>query len=124
MMKGAQVMLTDMQKVTETLTEMNANRMYCQLNSKGKGALPYPVMQHSVRALDWTDWDSFKTPDPGLFDFVLLTDCVFSALLAEPLVNCISRLTGTHSTVYCCHEIRDEVRIRALNLHISFVFSY
>ena len=112
MMKGARVMLTDMQKVTETLTETNANRTYSRLKSKGSGALPYPVLMPTVRSLDWTDFDSFNSlgfTDDGLFDIVLLTDCVFSAALAVPLVDCIRRLTGNKSTVYCCHEIRDEV---------------
>ena len=116
MMKGAKVMLTDMQKVTEALTESNANRLFSQLNSLGKGALPYPVLQHSVLALDWTDFKSFENLGKisgnsiESFDVVLLTDCVFSAQLAIPLVNCIRNLTSTHSVVYCCHEIRDEVR--------------
>ena len=112
MMKGARVMLTDMQKVTETLTETNANRIYSRLKSKGSGALPYPILTPTVRSLDWTDFESFNSvgfTDDGLYDIVLLTDCVFAAALAVPLVNCIRRLTGTRSTVYCCHEIRDEV---------------
>lgn len=116
MMKGAKVMLTDMQKVTEALTESNADKLFSQLNSLGKGALPYPLLRHSVLALDWTDFESFEdlgrnTGNPvRSFDVVLLTDCVFSALLAIPLVHCIRKLTSTHSIVYCCHEIRDEVR--------------
>ena len=60
MMKGARVMLTDMQKVTETLTEINANRLYSQMNSKGKGILPYPMIAPSVLPMDWTDFDSFQ----------------------------------------------------------------
>ena len=116
MMKGMEVMFTDMSKVTETLTETNANRLYSQLKSKGKGALPYPVLQHTVRALDWTEFESFEAfgkssgSQHALFDYILLTDCVFSAALAIPLVDCIRKLSGTHSIVYCCHEIRDEVR--------------
>ena len=114
MMKGAKVMLTDLQKVTEALTVTNTNRIYMQLNSKGKGALPYPILQHSVRALDWTDFGSFQSSsdiEVGVFDFILLTDCVFSAALAVPLVDCILKLADTRCTVYCCHEIRDEVRL-------------
>jgi protein N-lysine methyltransferase METTL21D len=113
-MKGAKVVLTDLQKVTEALTITNTNRIYMQLNSKGKGALPYPILPHSVRALDWTDFDSFKSSsdiEVGLFDIILLTDCVFSAALAVPLVDCILKLADTRCTVYCCHEIRDEVRL-------------
>ena len=112
MMKGAKVMLTDLQKVTEALTVTNTNRISMQLIGKGKGALPYPILPHCVRALDWTAFGSFQSSsdiDVGLFDFILLTDCVFSAALAVPLVDCILKLADTRCTVYCCHEIRDEV---------------
>jgi hypothetical protein len=43
------------------------------------------------------------------YDYVLLTDCVFSAELAVPLVNTILCGCGPRTTVICCHEIRDEV---------------
>ena len=86
--------------------------MKAGLKSKGSGALPYPILMPAVQPLDWTDFESFDSvgfTDDGLYDVVLLTDCVFSVALAIPLVNCIKRLTGNRSTVYCCHEIRDEV---------------
>ena len=44
------------------------------------------------------------------YDYVLLTDCVFAAELAVPLVNTILCCCGPRTTVICCHEIRDEVR--------------
>lgn len=43
------------------------------------------------------------------YDYVLLTDCVFSAELAVPLVNTILCCCGPRTNVICCHEIRDEV---------------
>jgi hypothetical protein len=48
----------------------------------------------------------------------LLTDCVFSEKLAVPLVNTILSGCGPRSTIFCCHEIRDEVRKKAV------LFSY
>lgn len=115
MMKGAKVTLTDMKKVTDSLTELNANRLYSQLNGKGKGALPYPLIIPTVKALDWTDIESFLCDgDEKEFDFIVLTDCVFSATLAVPLVECIRKLSGIRSTVYCCHEIRDEVGVELI----------
>lgn len=126
MMKGAQVTLTDMKKVTDSLTESNAHRLYSQLNGKGKGALPYPLITPTVRALDWTDFESFRSDgEEEEFDFVLLTDCVFSATLAVPLVDCIRKLSGPRSTVYCCHEIRDEVELSLLVQYLrDIVFLY
>mmetsp|Transcript_2071 Transcript_2071/g.2185 ORF Transcript_2071/g.2185 Transcript_2071/m.2185 type:complete len:265 (-) Transcript_2071:953-1747(-) len=110
MMKGSKVTLTDMQKVTESLTAINVNRIYSRLRSKGK-AFPNTLSPPSVFPLDWIDFKSFEEVS-GLadcpYDIVLLTDCVFSASLAIPLVDCIRRLSGTNSTIYCCHEIRDE----------------
>jgi len=43
------------------------------------------------------------------YDIVLLTDCVFALELVEHLVNAILCFCGPRTTVYCCHEIRDEV---------------
>lgn len=112
MMKGSKVTLTDMQKVTESLTKINVNRIHSRLSSKGR-AFPTLLLSPSVYALDWTDFNSFEEVS-GLidcpYDIVLLTDCVFSAALAIPLVDCIRKLSDHHSTIYCCHEIRDEVR--------------
>jgi predicted nicotinamide N-methyase len=111
MMKGARVTLTDLQKVTESLTSVNANRIFSQLNSKGQGALPKPIVPPSIFALDWTDFNSFEESGGlanGTYDIVLLTDCVFSVTLAIPLVDCIKKLCSSHSIIYCCHEIRDE----------------
>jgi Lysine methyltransferase len=103
--------MTDLPRVTESLTSCNAQRVFAEMNSKGAGALPQPITEPRVMPLDWTDWNSFEGLWPtGIipFDIVLLTDCVFSAALAEPLVSCIRRLSGVHTVVYCCHEIRDE----------------
>jgi hypothetical protein len=52
------------------------------------------------------------------YDYILLTDCVFSEKLAVPLVNTILSGCGPRSTIFCCHEIRDEVRKKAV------LFSY
>jgi len=43
------------------------------------------------------------------YDYVILTDCVFSVELAQALVNTILCCCGPRTTVICCHEIRDEV---------------
>ena len=45
------------------------------------------------------------------YDIILLTDCVFALELVEHLVNSILCFCGPRTTVYCCHEIRDEVSI-------------
>lgn len=111
MMKGCAVTLTDMGKVTESLTTSNAERVYAQMTSKGSGAVTHPLLKPAVFPLDWTDWDSFECLGGAAdapFDILLSTDCVFSVSLVEPLVSCLRKLSGKNSVVYCCHEIRDE----------------
>ena len=49
------------------------------------------------------------------YDYVLLTDCVFSAELAVPLVNTILCCCGPRTNVICCHEIRDEVSLLVIS---------
>jgi len=98
MMKGAQVTLTDLRAVVDTITRPNALSIYSQV---GDLALPRPV----VFPLDWTA--SYPIPDEP-YDLVLLTDCVFSPALAVPLVSQIRRVSGPKTEVLCCHEIRDE----------------
>lgn len=52
--------------------------------------------------------DDVSVPQPP-YDYVLLTDCVFSSVLVPDLVSTIRHCCGVHTVVYCCHEIRDEV---------------
>lgn len=54
------------------------------------------------------------------YDYVLLTDCVFSKELAVPLVNSILCCCGPRTSVICCHEIRDEVN-KKISILIFFV---
>jgi hypothetical protein len=64
----------------------------------------------SVVPLDWTESER----NPALltsYDYILLTDCVFSSALVEPLIRSICWYMGPKTTVICCHEIRDEVRL-------------
>jgi hypothetical protein len=58
------------------------------------------------------------------FDIVLLTDCVFSALLVKDLVSTILKYTGPRSTVICCHEIRDEEANSAFLIELSHHFTW
>ena len=60
------------------------------------------------------DWVKHASSEHDLdiqsqYDIVLLTDCVFSAMLVNDLVSTILKYSGPRSTVICCHEIRDEV---------------
>lgn len=59
-----------------------------------------------------SDFDALVRGAP--YDYVVLTDCVFSAELAVPLVNTILCGCGPRTTVLCCHEIRDEVMCQVL----------
>lgn len=62
-----------------------------------------------------SDFDALLRGAP--YDYVVLTDCVFSAKLAVPLVNTILCACGPRTTVLCCHEIRDEVRMTLVHAY-------
>ena len=111
MMKGADVTMTDLKPVINALTTVNATNIYGELMSKGSGATPRPLIPPRAIPLDWTEYEHLG--ESGIFsppyDIVLLTDCVFSPVLAPALIGVISFACGPRSLVYCCHEIRDEV---------------
>ena len=116
MLKGAAVTMTDLSKVTESLTAENANRIYGQMTSKGSGTFPYPLVRPVVYPLDWTDWESFAAlggAERAPFDLVITTDCVFAVSLVEPLISCIRKLSGRYSTprsTAVCHSFPSNTR--------------
>jgi predicted nicotinamide N-methyase len=69
--------------------------------------------------------DRLKYQDalPGSFDYIVLTDCVFSVLLVEDLVRTIRHFCGPRSEVICCHEIRDEGASHAFVAELKKYFS-
>ena len=103
MMRGAKCTLTDLEIVTRSLTEENANNMYniCKSNLFTSS---FELTRPEVMPLDWT----VQYPPTESYDYILLTDCVFSPYLAEPLVSQLLRLSDRKTEVICCHEIRDE----------------
>jgi predicted nicotinamide N-methyase len=123
MMKGADMTMTDLPQVVESLTSVNASTLYGQLSTKGSGSFPNPLKPPHIVSLDWNDYERLSNPSSGLsapYDIVLLTDCVFSASLAPALIGVIKFACGPRSVVYCCHEIRDEVRMSINNQ--TFIF--
>ena len=127
MMKGSSVTLTDMGKVTESLTTANAHRIYSQLTSEGSGAFTHPLLKPTVYPLDWTDWAAFAALGGAAeapFDILITTDCVFAVSLVEPLVSCLRQLSGKNSVVYCCHEIRDEEANAYFLVELAKYFSF
>lgn len=119
MLRGAVVTCTDMRKVVESLTERNVQNIYTQVKlereSNGETIKSTPLCRPCVVSVDWTD------PGPNdqllnCYDFILLTDCVFSMELVDDLVRTIMYYTGPKTTIICCHEIRDEVRFSMAKL--------
>lgn len=43
------------------------------------------------------------------FDYILLTDCVFSAHILDSLITVLKYCSYGHTTILCCYEIRDLV---------------
>jgi len=120
MLRGAQVTLTDLQPVVETLTELNARRLYARLTSNG-ALFEHPIIAPIVHAVDWTNDSIISSSSSSSrnsgggdeqqqpYDVILLTDCVFSALLVPHLLRTILQASAVgKTTVYVCHEIRDE----------------
>lgn len=104
MLRGAKVVFTDMREVVD-LTEVNALRAY----HKFKTVLS--LHEPRVTALDWTEDELTQRRTVGegiLFDFVVLTDCIFSGYLVPHILNTILRFCSKHTLVVCAFENRDE----------------
>ncbi len=104
MMRGAKCTLTDLEIVTTSLTEKNANVTFNTCKSRLYTS-SFELTRPEVMPLDWTEEYS---PPSESYDFILLTDCVFSSRLAQPLVTQLLRLSNRSTEIICCHEIRDE----------------
>ena len=109
MLRGAAVTLTDLEAVTSQLTRPNAMKVYHQFIGMGNiGGVP--LIRPTIASIDWTLYES-PCDDSSLntsFDYILLTDCVFSRSLVHGLVSTIRKYSGSKSEVICCHEVRDE----------------
>ena len=57
-------------------------------------------------SLNNNEWRQVVT---GTYDYILLTDCIFSVLLVPFIIQTLLKLCHTQTEVICCHEIRDEV---------------
>ncbi len=113
MMRGAVVTFTDMEKVTTSLTDRNVQAIYtqlkCERESNGETIPTAPLSKPMIVSVDWTDQQPNYEQLQTAYDFILLTDCVFSMDLVDDLVRTIMYYAGPKTTVMCCHEIRDEV---------------
>lgn len=111
MLRGAAVTMTDLEAVTSQLTQPNAMRIYHKFIGMGNvGGVP--LIRPIVTSIDWTQHASTNNDsDSSLhttYDYILLTDCVFSRSLVHELVSTIRKYSGLKSEVICCHEVRDE----------------
>jgi predicted nicotinamide N-methyase len=115
MLKGADVTFTDLQVVTSKLTSLNVFKIYNHFIGKGSiGSVKYILPK--VTSIDWTKHESPEIDDALIlsYDFILLTDCVFSKALVPDLVSTLLKYSTVKTEIICCHEIRDEVQILSL----------
>ena len=77
------------------------------------------IQRPIVYPIDWTEHDQ-STPIDDFYDIILLTDCIFSALLTNDLVKTIQKFSNSKTKVICCHEIRDEVIMNYLILRHNY----
>jgi hypothetical protein len=82
--------------------------------------IKHSIIQPSILPIDWTE--EIDSLEDSTFDYILLTDCVFSMDLVIPLTNCILRHANSKTTLICCHEIRDEMTNQAFIESISTYF--
>lgn len=78
----------------------------------------YQLHKPVVVPLDWTD-NTGGAIEGQCFDMILLTDCIFSVYLATPIVATLLRHSSNRTEIWCCHEIRDVVRLKS-NILIEF----
>jgi len=110
MLKGSLVTFTDMSSVVQTILARNVSHVYKKLTSQGTIG-GFPILEPKVFPLDWSFSESEQRASGILesgYDYILLTDCVFSTRLAPFLVATILRCSHAKTIVLCCHEIRDE----------------
>lgn len=115
MLRGASVTATDLESVVKSLTHRNFQSVFNQAVSEENQMSGITIKRPIITPIDWTKRDKFIplhtsdiSKEDQVFDVILLTDCVFSALLVEDLVQTILKFSGPKTTVICCHEIRDE----------------
>eukprot|EP01038_Epipyxis_sp_PR26KG_P008511 gene8511-11506_t len=130
LLRGASVTLTDLEKVTSTLTERNAQNVYLQLTSFSLDSstdTSILFQKPIVKPIDWTchtiSGDANEDENEK-YEIVLLTDCVFSVELTQDLVGTIVKYSDNKTTVFCCHEIRDEMANEAFLVEFSKYFSW
>ncbi len=114
MIKGAQVTLTDLSKVTDALTIPNAQSTFSRVNTLGSSKFPR-LSQPIILPLDWTDREAslaiHSSEENPFFDVILLTDCVFNQSLTPYIISTLREHSNHRTEVYCCYEIRDEVKM-------------
>lgn len=115
MMRGCQVTFTDLKNVVDELTMENVNTCYRKLSSS-ESLTSLSLLRPQVYSLDWSvfakiadvcDAESYKFLLPA-YDYILLTDCVFSKDINNDLIETIVKCSSGKTTVYCCYEVRDE----------------
>ena len=77
--------------------------------NNGEAIQHVTLTKPQVVSIDWTDVEPNRSECLEVYDYILLTDCVFSMDLVDDLVRTILYYTGPKTTIICCHEIRDEV---------------
>jgi hypothetical protein len=122
MLRGSIVTCTDLANVTEKITEMNTSRIYKQIISKGSGSTNSSLHFPTVFPIDWTSSEEehlsvLNAP----YDYILLTDCVFSVTLAPYLVDTIRRCSNHKSVVYVSNKNINIILIVIVNIN-SFYY--
>lgn len=104
-MLGADVVITDLSAILPTLERNVANN----LSTATLGDAARSCGRAVVAECDWTDETTYASlKSKGPFDFIVGTECVYSAHLVDPLYCTVVALSGPRTTVVLSLEERDE----------------
>jgi predicted nicotinamide N-methyase len=111
LIKGSKVSFTDIPVVVEEITEPNVTKNFRRIVTSGRTL--NTIYDPSVFPLDWKNLESSciyhtEVDKRKLFDYIILTDCVFSEEIVHFLIRAIETFSHKNTSIYCVFEDRDE----------------
>ena len=112
MLKGCRVTFTDLSNVVDELTHENVLSTYRKFSTSPSLCLYKP----DVHVLDWFEFSKNSNSSiradtyaflRNTYDYILLTDCIFSMEATDYLIDTILKCSDSKTTIIISYEIRD-----------------